>query len=263
MPELPEVETVVRTLAPVVRGRVIVEARFLSPLAAGGRPEELAEALRGRRIVDVRRRGKFIVFELDHGVMTVHLRMTGKLLTAAAESAFARAVFQLDDGEVVFDDVRQFGRVEWAETLPENVARLGPEPLSMSLDEFRAGLKARKGAVKPLLLDQSFVAGLGNIYVDECLHRAGIHPLARASRVSRRKAGLLHAAMQEVLREAIAAGGSSISDYADAQGRAGSFQRFHRVYGRAGEACLQCGAAIKRIVVGQRGTHFCPRCQKG
>ena len=127
---------------------------------------------------------------------------------------------------------------------------------------YAASLRAHRGRVKALLLNQAFIAGLGNIYVDEALFRAGVHPLAQASRVSRPRALGLHAAIVEVLSEAIAAGGSSISDYADAQGRQGGFQRFHRVYGREGEPCPACGTPIRRIVVGQRGTHFCPRCQR-
>jgi formamidopyrimidine-DNA glycosylase len=261
MPELPEVETVVRTLAPHVRGRLIVAARFLSPHAAGHRPEELAAHLRGRRIQDVRRAGKFIVFPLDHGLLSVHLRMTGKLLLNAAAGRFTRAVLELDAGSVLFDDVRQFGRMEWSAQTPANIARLGPDPLVEAAADFAARLKSRRGAVKPLLLDQSFLAGLGNIYVDEALHRAGIHPLAAAARISRTRALRLHAAVIDVLSAAIAAGGSSISDYADAAGRKGAFQHSHRVYGRENVPCLTCGAPIRRIVVTQRGTHFCPRCQ--
>jgi formamidopyrimidine-DNA glycosylase len=142
------------------------------------------------------------------------------------------------------------------------VGRLGPEPFNLSAAAFAARLRARRGAVKPLLLNQSFLAGLGNIYADEALHRAGIHPLARASRIGAARATNLHAAIVEVLSEAIAAGGSSISDYADAEGRQGSFQRSHRVYGRCGEPCPNCGGAIRRIVAAQRSAHFCPACQR-
>ncbi|WP_321473907.1 DNA-formamidopyrimidine glycosylase [uncultured Paludibaculum sp.] len=262
MPELPEVETIVRTLRPRVVGSRILEARYLSPLAAGHQPEWMAAQLAGRAIVDLRRAGKFLVFELDQGFLSVHLRMTGKLLFDAVPGPFARAVLSLDAGTLVFDDVRQFGRFLWSPALPSNVERLGPEPFELQPSEFALRLRARRGHVKPLLLNQQFLGGLGNIYVDEALFRAAIHPLAVASRVSTRRAQLLHASVVEVLSEAIAAGGSSISDYVDAEGRAGSFQRFHRVYGREGEPCLQCGKPIHRIVVGQRGTHFCPACQK-
>lgn len=262
MPELPEVETIVRTLRPRVAGRRILEARFLSPLAADYQPELLAGQLTGRTIVDLRRAGKFLVFPLDQGVLSVHLRMTGKLLFNAVPGPFARAVLALDNGTLIFDDVRQFGRLVWSPALPANVAQLGPEPFDLQPADFAQRLRARRGCVKPLLLNQQFLSGLGNIYVDEALFRAGVHPLAVAARLSARRAQLLHASVIEVLSEAIVAGGSSISDYVDAEGRAGTFQRFHRVYGREGLPCPQCGASIHRIVVGQRGTHFCPACQK-
>jgi formamidopyrimidine-DNA glycosylase len=261
MPELPEVETVVRTLAPHVVGRTILDARFLSPHAAAHRPEELAARLQGRRILAVRRVGKFIVADLDHGILSIHLRMTGKLLLNAAPGPFTRAILELDCGSVLFDDVRQFGRMEWCERISANIARLGPDALALTPDEFAARFRARRGAIKPLLLNQAVLAGLGNIYVDEALFRAGVHPLAPADRLSRPRLQRLRAAIVEVLSEAIAAGGSSISDYADAQGQQGAFQRFHRVYGRQDEPCPECGTAVRRIVVGQRGTHFCPRCQ--
>lgn len=262
MPELPEVETIVRTLRPRVVGGRILEARYLSPLAANHQPDAMAAHLTGRTIAGLRRAGKFLIFELDHGFLSVHLRMTGKLLFDAAPGPFARAVLSLDTGTLVFDDVRQFGRFLWSPALPANIGKLGPEPFDLQPDEFALRLRARRGRVKPLLLNQQFLGGLGNIYVDEALFRAAIHPLAIAARISGPRARLLHAAVVEVLSEAIAAGGSSISDYVDAEGRAGSFQRFHRVYGREGVPCLQCGKPIHRIVVGQRGTHFCPACQK-
>ncbi|MBI5280343.1 MAG: bifunctional DNA-formamidopyrimidine glycosylase/DNA-(apurinic or apyrimidinic site) lyase [Candidatus Solibacter usitatus] len=262
MPELPEVETIVRTLAPHVVGRRIVQARVVSPLVAAEQPQALAALLAGRLIRALRRRGKFIVFDLDDGVLCVHLRMTGKLLLDAAPGKFTRAVLELDSATLLFDDVRQFGRMSWSKALPPNVSRLGPEPFDLTPRAFAERLHARRGRLKPLLLNQAFIAGLGNIYVDEALFRAGVHPLAQASRLSRARAGRLHASIVEVLVEAIAAGGSSISDYVDAQGRAGGFQRFHRVYGREGEPCQQCASKVRRIVVAQRGTHLCPRCQR-
>ncbi|MBI5086958.1 MAG: bifunctional DNA-formamidopyrimidine glycosylase/DNA-(apurinic or apyrimidinic site) lyase [Acidobacteria bacterium] len=262
MPELPEVATIVRTLAPHVAGRRIIDARILSPLAAAGRSKALAAHLTGRLIHALRRRGKFIVFDLDDGVLCVHLRMTGKLLLDAPPGKFTRAILELDSATLLFDDVRQFGRLSWSKALPPNVARLGPEPFDLVPRTFAERLKARRGRVKPLLLNQAFIAGLGNIYVDEALFRAGIHPRAQASHLSKRRAESLHAAVVEVLAEAIAAGGSSISDYVDAQGRSGGFQRFHRVYGRVGEPCPHCASQIRRIVVAQRGTHLCPRCQR-
>ena len=206
----------------------------------------------------MRRRGKFIVVTLDQGMFTIHLGMTGRLLIAGKPGEHTHGVFSLDDGQLLYDDPRQFGKIEWD---PARVARLGPEPLEISLDEFRARLR-RKARIKTLLLNQSFLAGLGNIYVDESLFAAGIHPLASAARISAARAAKLHQAIREILTAAIAAGGSSISDYVDAEGRRGWFQVSHQAYGREGEACARCGSPIRKIVLAQRGTHFCPKCQK-
>jgi formamidopyrimidine-DNA glycosylase len=159
---------------------------------------------------------------------------------------------------LVYDDIRQFGRMNWSEREPA----LGPDPLSISAREFRERLATHRRQVKPLLLDQGFLAGLGNIYVDEALFVARVHPRAMAHRLSRERALALHKAIQDVLRAAIAHGGSSISDYVDLDGRRGGFQELHQVYGRAGECCPRCKALLKRIVVAQRGTHICPRCQR-
>jgi formamidopyrimidine-DNA glycosylase len=209
--------------------------------------------------VSVRRRGKFIVITLDQGKLSVHLGMTGKLLLDAAMTAHTHGIFTLDDGVLLYDDPRQFGRIEWN---PARIEALGPEPLEITLENFRGRLRARKSQVKPLLLNQRFLAGLGNIYVDEALFAAGIHPLALASRITAARAAKLHQAIREILTLAIEHRGSSISDYVDAEGARGNFQVLHRVYGREGEACLKCGGPIKKMVVTQRGTHFCPRCQK-
>lgn len=258
MPELPEVETVVRTVRPHVAGRTIREARYFAPRAAQGRPEEMATRLAGQRIHAVRRTGKHILFDLDEGVLDIHLRMTGKLLCNSARGPYTRALLELDRGSLAFEDVRQFGYLVWRAGDPT----LGPDMLSVTTSEFQELLRLSRSRLKPLLLDQSKVAGLGNIYVDEALHRAGLHPLSTASRVSGRRSARLHESILQVLQESLDAGGSSISDYVDAAGRRGSFQGSHRVYGREGEPCLCCGAAIRRIVVGQRGTHYCPQCQK-
>ena len=262
MPELPEVETVVRTLAPYVAGRRITGVDFRSALAAGGNPDLLARQLVGRQVIGLRRIGKFLVFDLDHGILAAHLRMTGKLLWNASPGPHTRAVLDLEGVPVLFDDVRQFGRLTWSERLPGNISKLGPDPQDLSAQQFAALLHGRRGSLKPLLLKQELLSGLGNIYVDECLFRARLHPLAQAARLSPARAAKLHTAIMNVLDEAIAAGGSSISDYVDADGRTGSFQRFHRVYRREGQPCVECGTPIARIVVAQRGTHFCPRCQK-
>ena len=262
MPELPEVETVVRGLRPRLTGRRIEHVTFLSPLAAGRQPALLESQLKGRTVQSVGRVGKFIVCQLDHGVMTVHLRMTGKLMLDVDPGRHTRAVFELDRGRMVFDDLRQFGRITWSEELPANAAALGPDALTIGAEEFVERLRSRRGRLKPLLLDQSLLAGVGNIYADEALHRAGLHPLADSARLTRQRAARLHGEIVAVLNEAVAAGGSSVSDYVDADGRPGLFQVAHRVYGREGEPCLACGSLIRRLVIAQRSAHFCPRCQR-
>jgi len=267
VPELPEVETVVRTVAPHLAGRTIVDAQFDSRFVTPGNRKKLAERLAGRRIESIRRRGKFIHAALDQGVLTIHLGMTGSLRVASAEDASAltgphtHGIFHLDQGALLYNDPRQFGRIEWTPGVSPRVARLGPEPLEIDAEEFVARLK-RKARVKALLLNQAFLAGVGNIYADESLFAAGIHPLAVADRLKRERAVRLHRAIQEILRAAIAAGGSSISDYVDALGEKGWFQAEHRAYGREGEPCKVCGTPIKKILVAQRGTHFCPKCQR-
>ena len=261
MPELPEVETVVRSVAAHLAGRRILESRFTSKFVTPGSRARLAQRLAGRRIESVKRRGKFIVIALDQGTLTVHLGMTGKLLTQGEAGEHTHGVFTLDDGMLLYHDPRQFGRIEWSAGEPPRVARLGPEPLEISLEDFRARLK-RKTRIKALLLNQTFLAGLGNIYADESLFAAGIHPLAIAARLGPARAEKLYQAIRGVLTHAIRLGGSSISDYVNAQGERGWFQMEHKVYGREGEPCATCGRPIRKILVAQRGTHYCPHCQK-
>jgi len=263
MPELPEVETVVRSVAPRLLGREIRKACFYSRLVMRGDGPKTAARLRGRRIESIGRHGKFILVELSGGLtLTIHLGMTGSLLWNAEPGPHARAVFDLDAGRLVYNDPRQFGRIELGSSMPERAARLGPDALEAGAEEFAARLAARRGRIKPLLLNQAFLRGLGNIYVDESLFGARIHPLAAVSRLGPARIGRLYEAIQEVLRAAVEAGGSSVSDYVDADGREGSFQMRHRVYGKQGTPCSRCGRPIHRIVVGQRGTHYCPGCQR-
>ena len=263
MPELPEVETVARSLAPLV-GRRIVAAEFRDArILRGGDPDDLAAAITGRRIAEVKRYGKFLVMPLEGGgYLLMHLGMTGRVLLGGPVGKHTHAILTLDQGVLLFDDSRKFGCIQFSEEFPERVARLGPEPLEIPLAEFRAALKRHKTRVKALLLNQRFVRGVGNIYADEALFRAGIHPLAIASRLRGERPRMLYEALREVLREAIDAGGSSISDYVDAQGRKGFFQFSHRVYQRTGEPCLICGTGIKRVVIAGRSSHYCPTCQR-
>jgi len=285
MPELPEVETVVRGLARCLPGRRITSVTVLHRPSIAGSPGK-PDCLCGRRVERVFRRGKFIRMELDGGLgVAVHLRMTGWLglracgnvpapshtrqaETPALPDAYVRLKLLLDGGrdELIFRDIRTFGRF-WcgpAEAIEKlkALSRLGPEPLDIDARTFTRRLRARHGGLKALLLNQEFLAGVGNIYADESLHAAGLHPLKHASGVKPQRAEALHAAIQQVLAASIRAGGSSIENFVNASGERGWFQRELLVYGRAGEPCRRCGAPIKRIVVGQRGTWFCPRCQK-
>jgi formamidopyrimidine-DNA glycosylase len=263
LPELPEVETVVRSIRPLV-GRRIATAEFRNlRILRGGNPDHMAARLAGRRIKAIVRYGKFIVATLDDGsYLMIHLGMTGKLLLGGPSGKHTHAIFTFDKGVLLYDDSRQFGAIEFHETFPARVARLGPEPLEVSFADFAADLARRKTRIKSLLLNQTFLRGVGNIYADEALFRAGIHPQALTSRIRKDRARKLYDAIIAVLNEAIEAGGSSISDYVDAEGREGFFQIHHRVYGRTGEPCVTCGTPIKRVIVTQRSSHFCPRCQK-
>ncbi|MFN9266122.1 MAG: bifunctional DNA-formamidopyrimidine glycosylase/DNA-(apurinic or apyrimidinic site) lyase [Acidobacteriota bacterium] len=259
MPELPEVETIVRALVPRLEGQTVLEGRYFpSRIFRGCFPPELA----GGRVAGVRRYGKFIIVELDRGVLAIHLGMTGKLLFDVPLNRHTRAVWRFRDISLSLEDIRQFGRVLWAESLPEPVAALGPDPLEIG----RAALVRRatpyRTTVKGLLLNQNFLRGLGNIYVDELLFRARIHPAQRTENIPEAAWAKLWREMSALLKEAIRAGGSSISDYVNTAGERGSFQLQHQVYARTGQPCYRCGTAIERIALVQRGTHFCPRCQR-
>jgi formamidopyrimidine-DNA glycosylase len=278
MPELPEVETIARGLARRVSGDVIESiwlGRKREPLKSSAR--EIAATLEHSRIAGVRRMGKHIVFDLEHqGVgpteaartqtaqWIVHLGMTGRLQVCEPQAEVLKhthAILKLASGmELRFVDPRRFGRL--------SVARVGGfdaggiEPLEADLDRFLILFGGRKTPIKSALLNQKLLRGVGNIYADESLFRAGIRPRRRASNITRDQLAKLLASVKEVLEEAIALGGSSISDYVDADGEAGFFQLEHRVYGREGEPCLVCKTPIKRIVIAGRSSHYCPKCQR-
>lgn len=262
LPELPEVETVVRSIAPAITGHRIEEAHFYSKLVTRGDFKSFAKSLRGSSIESIHRIGKHIVIQLDRGLLHLHLGMTGKLLWNAKPGAYTRAILHLDNGTLIYDDIRQFGRVTYSEGAPASLARLGPDALRIDFNVFFASLHRHHCSLKSLLLNQRFVSGIGNIYADEILFAAGIHPKAKASRLSKRRALSLYEEMGRILQTAIEHRGSSISDYVDSNGAKGGFQLLHRVYGKAGAACDRCGTSIARIVIAQRGTHYCPRCQR-
>ncbi|MHC4959430.1 MAG: bifunctional DNA-formamidopyrimidine glycosylase/DNA-(apurinic or apyrimidinic site) lyase [Planctomycetota bacterium] len=268
MPELPEVETVVRHLRPQLTGRRIEGARIRWERTLGGMsPERFDEAVAGATVSRVWRRAKYIVIDLDPGGCLVgHLRMTGRMLVGPDPGAYVVVSLDLDDGRALhFLDVRKFGRLLYAAAPGDVLPALGPEPLGDEFTAawFRAALRGRKRQLKPLLLDQSFLAGLGNIYVDEALHRARLHPLRAADRVRGATADRLHGAIREILAAAVEHEGSTFDGfYVTPEGKPGSYQHKFHVYGRDGQPCPRCGAAIRKLVVAQRGTHVCPRCQR-
>jgi len=274
MPELPEVETIANGVHRRVRGDSIVSAWFShyrEPFKTP--PAEMEAALTGLRIARVARVGKHIVVDLAPkgsrklaAQWIVHLGMTGRLLVSAAAAPVAlhtHAIVRLASGrELRFVDPRRFGRLALHSLQEGPFTGPGHEPLTITGDDFAALFHGRKLAIKPALLNQSLLHGVGNIYADESLFRAKIRPTRRAGRLSREQLDRLHAALGAVLRQAIRAGGSSISDYVDADGVEGFFQIQHRVYGQEGQPCRGCGTPIRRIVLGGRSTHFCPHCQK-
>jgi formamidopyrimidine-DNA glycosylase len=276
MPELPEVETVVRGLRASLLGRTICDIR-LGKTDFIDDPVALAQQLPGARISDVTRVGKFISIDLSSGgapgdagsrfYMFVHLGMTGQLRTHRSDDPIpphTHVFVALDDGrELRYSDIRRFGRML---LVPESgVAgfrgRLGAEPLEITLEEFRARFGSRRARVKSLLLDQAVLRGVGNIYADESLFRARIHPARIARNLTQAQLTSLHRAVRETLTAAIRLRGSSISDYVDSDGKRGEFQLRHRVYQREGKPCVRCRGKIRRMIVAGRSSHFCPRCQ--
>ena len=267
MPELPEVETIIRGLARRVVNRRITSVEFRWPPLVVGDPDEAARRLRGSTITGIHRHGKYIIIELCKrntlSRLVVHLRMTGNFLLDGEPGPYTRAIVQLEGGPaLVYHDIRKFGRWQVADDLPPRLRELGPDPLEISEGDFITLLRSRRGMVKALLLNQEFLRGLGNIYADEALFRARIHPRANAAKIGRLRATRLYEAMQRVLTDAIAQGGSTINNYVNSEGGQGYFQLSTFVYGKTGAPCKVCGSRIRRTVVASRGTHFCPKCQR-
>jgi len=275
VPELPEVETVANGVNARVRGQRIVRVWTSGKPQTFKSPEpEIADALTGATIERVRRVGKSIVFDLRRGKKSapqflVHLGMTGRLLVSAPEVPLPQhthAVLTLaDKREIRFVDARRFGRlsvVPLTKEDPQGYSGPGKEPTTISADEFAELFRGRKLAIKAALLNQSILHGVGNIYADESLFRAGIRPGRAAGRLTRDELTRLHTALQQVLAHAIQLGGSSVSDYVDADGVRGFFQLEHKVYGRAGEDCTVCSTPLKKLTIGGRTTVYCPRCQR-
>lgn len=271
MPELPEVEYVARQLRETLLGRRIVDVDVRWERSIQGMaPEEFVAEARDRTVREVGRRAKYLLLTLDDGrLLIIHRRMSGNLLLwnqSEPEPLYARVIFTLDDGRrLVYTDPRKFGRIALAtlDTLPAAFASLGPEPLEADFtpETLAARLAGQARAIKATLLDQTVVAGLGNIYADESLFRAGIHPLRPASSLTAEEVTRLHAGIQGALTTGIAHGGTTFGRHRDIYNEAGVNLEHVEVYRRAGQPCLRCGAPIERIVVAQRGTHFCPQCQ--
>ncbi|MGI6208225.1 MAG: bifunctional DNA-formamidopyrimidine glycosylase/DNA-(apurinic or apyrimidinic site) lyase [Anaerolineae bacterium] len=269
MPELPEVETVARSLRPHLTGAVIRQVEVLDCMVIHApAPTEFSRSLEGRRITGISRRGKHLLLALDDGRhLIVHLGMTGQLLLfdpAAEPPRFARVKLALEDGRILwYADMRKFGRLTLTDDVAGALESLGYEPFAPELDAglLQSRLVGRRCPIKSLLLDQRVLAGLGNIYADEALFEAGIHPCTPAGALSLEEADRLLGSVRTVLARGIANRGTTISDYVDGQGQAGSNQAQLRVYGRGGQACHRCGCTIERIRLSGRSTCFCPACQ--
>ena len=280
MPELPEVETIKNDLCKTVCGQRIVRVLVHNPKVI--RQPALAifkKSIAGASIKRIFRRGKLLILELSNGkFLTVHFKMTGQLvlrqslpgakqlLAAAAGKNICRVTFCLSSGMILdFNDQRLFGELrlidDWQKL--KFIQSLGPEPFDLTFADFQDMLFKRKTAIKPLLLDQKFISGIGNIYAAEILFRAKINPQSSAQSLVNKKQLLLYKEMQKVLKSAIKHGGSSVDDYVRVSGKNGDYARFHQVYGRQGKPCFVCAGLIVRIAQGGRGTYFCPRCQPG
>ncbi len=281
MPELPEVETVARGLQRSIAGRRILSVR-LGKTDFIDDPAAVEQHVPGRQIEAVERYGKFMLLRLsartnasrdsengdaEAASLLVHLGMTGQLAPCAAAQPCAKHThvwFALDDGrELRYTDPRRFGRMAYLTEalLAEELTAFGADPLLVNAEEFASRIRSRNAQIKALLLNQSVLRGIGNIYADESLWRARIHPMRRGTELSKKQAQVLRRVLQGVLRKAILARGSSISDFLDAEGQPGEYQRHHRAYGREGKRCFRCGTAIRRVIVAGRSSYFCPKCQ--
>jgi formamidopyrimidine-DNA glycosylase len=274
MPELPEVETVLRGLKPRISGRRIAAVEVLNVLVISGPPESFVGGLSGCSVGSLRRKGKALAIELQRNgrrtlsYLLIRLGMTGQVTVTAQDAPLqphthVRILLEGGKEEVRYRDVRRFGRLRYCtpEDLDAVWSRLGPDAPEISESEFFKASRGRRGSAKGWLLNQQIVSGLGNIYADEALFEAGIHPLSEPGRLSISAARRLHRAVRKVLKRAVALQGTSFRDYIDIEGRPGNFLSKLRVYQRTGEPCRRCGHLIRRIVISGRSSHFCPYCQ--
>lgn len=271
MPELPEVETVRRSLEEILPGEIITKVHlFYPPLISSLKPEIFLERVSNQEIQGVGRRGKYLLLQLDDVSMAIHLRMTGSLLFLkkrdVVKKKHTHLILSLGGGDLHYIDPRKFGRILLLEKGEDiaHIKRLGPEPLSSSfvLSSFRERIQGRRKRIKSLLLDQGFLAGLGNIYSDEALYLAKIHPAREAHTLTHKEEERLFYAIREILEEAIAKKGTTLSDYSDATGERGSYQRHLKVYSLQGEKCHHCQERFTRVRIGGRSSSFCPTCQR-
>ncbi len=271
MPELPEVETTRRGIEPHLVGRTVVELRVRERRLRWPVAEGLEALLRGRQVLDVRRRAKYLLIGFGHGSLIVHLGMSGSLRLVDAQTPLLRhdhIEMRLDSGlSLRLHDPRRFGALLWSEGPWERhplLASLGPEPLGEAFDGeyLYQAIHARRQAIKLAIMDSRVVAGVGNIYANEALFAAGIDPRRACHRISRKRMLMLAASIRQILAAAVAQGGTTLRDFVDPQGRPGYFQQTLQVYGRAGEPCRSCGSPIAHALIGQRSSYFCRRCQR-
>ena len=272
MPELPEVETIVRNLSSKLKGLEISSIKIIYPPVLRKKKPSLINDLKGRKIVSVRRRGKMLLINFERNLsLLIHLKMTGQLLFYPREGPLDKHThfilsFKDENKELRFRDVRKFGFISCIRNLDiscvDELKNLGPEPLEIDFPLFKKLFQGRKARLKSLLLNQNFLAGIGNIYADEILFQAKLHPLTPGSHLGDDDLKRLLKAMRDVLRKAIIHKGSSIRSFTNAEGKRGKFQDYHQVYGRESLSCFICGEKIKRFRLGGRSSFFCPRCQK-
>lgn len=266
MPELPEVETIKNELEKSIVGKKIIGVIINNPkVIKEPKRDDFVNALKGFAVKNILRKGKLLIFELSSGMsLTIHLRLTGQLVYPG-NAKQSRVSFKLSDGKLLdFNDQRLLGELrlvsDWRSL--SFIKDLGPEPFDLNLGRFKEMLEKKKTKIKPLLMDQSFISGVGNLYAAEALFRARIHPERLAFSLTDKEKELLFQEVKDTLKEAIRHGGSSVDQYVQLSGKPGNYANYHKVYDRKGQPCLTCGALIKRIKLAGRGTYFCQKCQK-
>ncbi len=265
MPELPEVENVIRSLVNKVSGKKIESVEVITPSIIYKR-NDFIDLVKEKTIITLDRRGKYIIIRLDEGNLLIHLRMTGKLLINGEVGKHTHMIFGLSDGnQLIYNDVRKFGRINYLTNRELEIylnTKVGLEPGLMGFEDFKSKLMNKKGPLKKILLDQTVIAGIGNIYADEILFVSGIHPLTETVKLDDTDYLILYDNIKGILENAILAGGSTIRDYVNGDGTAGGYQNAHQVYGRGGKECNICGCTLEKIKIAGRTTVYCPICQR-